>query len=327
MAAETLDIVLLLALPASGKSEVRRYMKHLSPEKRKKDFFMGPDVQLDDFPYVHMMRRIDDELAALGKPRIYFASPEQPFRNPLDWGTLTQLLNEDFDYLTARPSKEPASASLHLFDRLDRASQAVGAPARMAGLDQETKQTIAGPLEKEARELWDERKPGQKIDLKGRTLVIEFARGGPQGSKMPLSAPFGYQHSLGILSKHILAKACILYVWVTPEESRRKNENRTDPNNPGSILHHGVPIEVMLNDYGCDDMDWLEANAERKGTVTVKAHNKTFHLPIARFDNRVDKTSFLRAEAKKWKKEDVAAVHDGLKGALTKLSGLSTAAV
>ena len=62
-------------------------------------------------------------------------------------------------------------------------------------------------------------------------------------------------------------------------------------------------------------------------TVTVKAHNKTFHLPIARFDNRKDKTSFLRADPDKWKKEDVAAVHDGLKGALSKLAGLSTAAV
>jgi hypothetical protein len=327
MAAETLDIVLLLALPASGKSEVRRYIKHLSPEKRKKDFFMGPSVQLDDFPYVHMMRRVDDELVSRGKARLYFESSERPFRDPLDWGTLMHLLNEDYEALSARAVKEPPSAALLLFDRIDRASKAVGAPARMAGLDPETRASIAGPIEKEARELWDERKPGQKIDLKGKTLVIEFARGGPQGSKLPLPTPFGYRYSLAQLPKTLLGKACILYVWVTPEESRRKNENRADPNNPGSILHHGVPIEVMLNDYGCDDMDWLEANAERKGVVTVKAHNKTFHLPIARFDNRKDKTSFLRADPDKWKKEDVAAVHDGLKGALSKLAGLSTAAV
>ncbi|MBI5881530.1 MAG: hypothetical protein HZB91_00265 [Elusimicrobia bacterium] len=327
MAAETLDIVLLLALPASGKSEVRRYIKHLTPEKRKKDFFMGPSVQLDDFPYVHMMRRIDDELVSRGKARLFFESPERPFRDPLDWGTLMHLLNEDYEALSVRAVKEPPSAALLLFDRIDRASKAVGAPARMAGLDTQTKQSIAGPIEKEARELWDERKPGQKIDLKGKTLVIEFARGGPQGSKLPLPTPFGYQYSLAQLPKSLLAKACILYVWVTPEESRRKNSDRTDPNNPGSILHHGVPIEVMLNDYGCDDMDWLEANAERKGTVTVKAHNKIFHLPIARFDNRKDKTSFLRADPEKWKDEDVAAVHDGLKAALAKLAGLSTAAV
>lgn len=326
MAAETLDIVLLLALPASGKSEVRRYIKYLSPEKRKKDFFMGPSVQLDDFPYVHMMRRIDDELVAHGKARIFFHSPEKPFRDPLDWGTMIHLLNEDFDALSAQPVKEPPSAAQHLFDRIDRASKAVGAPTRLAALDGKIRQAISGPLETEARELLDERKPGQKIDLKGKTLVIEFARGGPQGSKMPLPDAFGYQYSLSQLSTAILSKACILYVWVAPEESRRKNLDRTDPNNPGSILHHGVPIDVMLNDYGCDDMDWLEANAERGGTVTVKSHGKTFHLPVARFDNRKDKTSFLRAEPKKWGKEDVAAVHDGLHGALLKLAGGAKAA-
>ncbi|MBI4678943.1 MAG: hypothetical protein HY748_15295 [Elusimicrobia bacterium] len=327
MAGDVLDVVLLLALPASGKSEVRRYMKHLSPEKRRKEFFMGPSVQLDDFPYVHMMRRIDDEIVSRGKARLFFQSPERPFRDPLDWGTLIHLLNEDYEAFSARAGKEPSSAALLLFDRIDRASKAVGAPARLAALDGETRQAIAGPIEHEARELWDERKPGRKIDLKGKTLVIEFARGGPQGSKMPLPAPFGYRYSLALLSKSLLNKACILYVWVTPEESRRKNEDRTDPNNPGSILHHGVPIDVMLNDYGCDDMDWLEADAERKGTVTVKAHNKTFHLPCARFDNRVDKTSFLRAEPKKWRKEDVAAVHEGLRSALSKLAGLAAAAV
>ena len=61
---ETLETVLLLALPASGKSEVRRYLNHLTPEQRSGDFHLGPTVQLDDFPYVHMMRRIDDELLA-----------------------------------------------------------------------------------------------------------------------------------------------------------------------------------------------------------------------------------------------------------------------
>ena len=100
---------------------------------------------------------------------------------------------------------------------------------------------------------------------------------------MPLPEPFGYGYSLSKLAEGILEKATILYVWVTPEESRRKNEARTDPNDPGSILHHGVPIEVMLKDYGCDDVDWLEKNSERPGTVTVEARGKKFHLPLARW--------------------------------------------
>src|SRR5438445_6161715 len=52
---EILDVLLLLALPASGKSEVRRYLASLSPEQCRGDFHLGPTVQLDDYPYVHMM--------------------------------------------------------------------------------------------------------------------------------------------------------------------------------------------------------------------------------------------------------------------------------
>ena len=55
--AEILDVLLLLALPASGKSEVRRYLASLTPEQCRRDFHMGPTVQLDDYPYVHMMRQ------------------------------------------------------------------------------------------------------------------------------------------------------------------------------------------------------------------------------------------------------------------------------
>src|SRR5258705_6446916 len=88
-----IEILLLLALPASGKSEVRRYLAHLSPEQSRDEFHLGPTVQLDDFPYVHLMRRIDDELAALGQPRLFFQSPERPMIDPRDWGTLIALLN------------------------------------------------------------------------------------------------------------------------------------------------------------------------------------------------------------------------------------------
>ena len=117
----------------------------------------------------------------------------------------------------------------------------------------------------------------------------------------------------------ILERAVILYIWVTPEESRRKNDDRADPDDPGSILHHGVPIDVMMGDYGCDDMEYLVHSSGQPETVRVAAHGKSFHLPVARFDNRVDKTSFIRGDAKKWSKTDVEALHEGLKGALEAL--------
>jgi hypothetical protein len=303
---DILETVLLLALPASGKSEVRRYLAHLDADECRRDFHMGPTVQLDDFPYVHLMRRIDDELAARGDQRAFFQAPDKPFQDGRDWGTLIELINEDYADLVAKKKFDVPSAALHLFERLDTAAGKVGLPARLAG-----RSAIVEALEKEARALLEEKEANYPDTLKGRTVVIEFARGGPDGASLPLPAPLGYQYSLSRLSPEILNKAGILYVWVTPEESRRKNQARTDPNDPGSILHHGVPIDVMLNDYGCDDMAWLD----RDGQVTVGERR----LPLARFDNRVDKTSFLRADRADWKKEDVAAIHAGLKDALTHL--------
>jgi hypothetical protein len=319
---DILDTVLLLALPASGKSEVRRYLAHLSPEECGRDFHMGPTVQLDDFPYVHLMRRIDDELVARRGPRVFFHSSDRPMQDPRDWGTLIHLLNEDYADLVARRVVRPPSFADYLFGRIDAAAGRVGVPARLGRLDGVLRQAVAEALEKEAHELAEDLMARYPETLTGRTLVIEFARGGPQGSKLPLSGPLGYGYSLAQLSPAILERASILYVWVTPEESRRKNEARTDPNDPGSILHHGVPIEVMLNDYGLDDMNWLEEHSGRPGTVAVAAHGRTFHLPIGRFDNREDRTTFLRNPHEAWRAEEIRAVHEGLRGALDRVAAL-----
>ncbi len=46
---------------------------------------IGENLQLDDFPYVHMMRRIDNELQAMGEARIFYPG-EEPFIDGRDWG-------------------------------------------------------------------------------------------------------------------------------------------------------------------------------------------------------------------------------------------------
>lgn len=322
MTTKVFDTVLLLALPASGKSEVRRFLDLQTPEACKNDFHMGPTVQLDDFPYVHMMRRIDDELEKLGKSRLFFASGAKPFIDPIDWGTLIELVNEDYSDLLTQKTDSPASAAKHLMDRIERAAKKVGAPDRLSKLDEATLKKVADVTEEEAAQLLKD-KHNNYQPLEGKTKVIEFARGGAHGSAMPLQKPFGYQYSLACLSEEILSRSVILYIWVTPEESRRKNQARTNPDDPGSILHHGVPIEVMMNDYGCDDMDWLEKNTAKASTITVSAHGKTFNLPIARFDNRVDKTSFLRAPKEEWDTKAEADVRAGIKGAMDKLASFA----
>ena len=323
---ETFDIVLLLALPASGKSEVRRFLANVEPERLKKEFHIGANLQLDDFPYVHMMRRADDELAKLGKARIFFKSGDRPFQDTKDWGTLIHLLNEDYHDLMRKNIQETDSAAQLLMRRIDSAGEKAKIAPRLAKLDKADWTAVSAALEKEARAMLNEKHAAYPESFEGKTIVIEAARGGPDGSTYPLQDPLGYQYSLRELAPEILKRAVILYVWVTPEESRRKNTARTNPNDPGSILHHGVPMEVMLNDYGCDDMDYLEKNSEVPGTITVAAHGAKFHLPIGRFDNRVDKTSFLRVEKKDWDPKMVADVTNGMKGATDKLYSMKTIA-
>ncbi len=313
-----LDTVLLVALPASGKSEVRRYLRLLSPEVCRKDFHLGPTVQLDDFPYVHLMRRIDDELAASGAVRVFFQAGDQPFLDSRDWGTLIHLLNDDHADLVARRVLTTDSYAAELFRRIDAAGEKSGIPPRLAPLG-EALTGLGATLEEEARALRLEQEAAYPDSLEGRTLVIEFARGGPDGSSLPLPAPHGYAYSFSQLAPEILERAAVLYIWVTPEESRRKNEARTDPDDPGSILHHGVPLSVMLGEYGCDDMDWLVAQARTPGTVPVTAHGKEYALPVARFDNRVDRTSFVREEPEAWDADAVRALHEGLRDGLQAL--------
>jgi hypothetical protein len=75
----------------------------------------------------------------------------------------------------------------------------------------------------------------------------------------------------------------------------------------------------MLGDYGCDDMEHLIRGSDRPNTVRVETRGKTYHLPVARFDNRVDKTSFIRDDRASWREEDVKALHAGLAAAFADL--------
>lgn len=314
-----LDTVLLLALPASGKSEVRKYLAHLTDDQCRQDFRIGPTVQLDDYPYVHLMRRVDDELARLGQEGVYFQRPDRPFRDPWDWVTLIELLNEDYANLRANrkpPYDAPAEA---LFARFDAAARKAGARVKVGALPPDVRTALAKALDPEARKVFEDLYAQFPETLEGRTIVIEFARGGADGSTMPLAEPFGYAGSLKRLSPELLERASILYIWVTPEESRRKNYERTDPNDPGSILNHGVPIAVMMEDYGCDDMAWLLETSDRKDTTRIEAHGRTFYVPLARVDNRVDKTTFVRGDVKAWDPDKVRALHEGLRGAFNAL--------
>ncbi|MCA9726218.1 MAG: hypothetical protein KC729_00940 [Candidatus Eisenbacteria bacterium] len=329
---KTLDTVLLFALPASGKSEVRTYLDGLSAETCESEMHLGATLQLDDYPYVHFMHRIDDELQARGQSYVFFKGPTRPFIDNFEWGTLVHLLNEDYANLLAGRTFEVPSAAQLLFDRLDEAHAKVGLPRALGDVPYRVRQDVADALETECRRHLDELNRTNRQDRRGRTIVIEAARGGPNGAAFPLTPPHGYQYAMSVLSEAILDRASILYVWVTPEESRRKNIERGRPDGQGSILFHSVPMEVMLGEYGCDDMEYLIRQSDRPDTIKVEKiverdgrfETRTWWIPVGRFDNRQDLTSFVRDDRSAWKPQDVEALHQGLAGALGTLARLGS---
>jgi hypothetical protein len=324
---QLLDTILLFSLPASGKSEVRRYLASLTPDQCRNDFHMGPTLQLDDYPYVHLMHRIDDELKANGLGYAYYHGPNRPFRDNWTWAVLIEMLNEDYANLMASRQVEVPSAAQHLFDRLDAAHARVGLSQPLGEIPHRIRVRMAGALEAECRAELDALNRQNAQDKAGRTLVIEAARGGAHGSAFPLCPPHGYDTAFQTLSPAILEKAAVLYVWVDPAESRRKNIERGRPNGQGSILHHSVPMEVMLGQYGCDDMAWLLERSDRPGTIRVERivaegdryATKVYNLPAARFDNRKDLTTFVREPKEAWNPADVTAIHTELKAAFGRM--------
>jgi hypothetical protein len=327
-----LDTVLLFSLPASGKSEVRTYMASLTDEQCRRDFGMGPTLQLDDYPYVHLMHCIDDELRKHGWHDVYYHGPSRPFRDNWTWAVLIELLNEDYAHLLSQTPYPATNAAERLFDRLDAAHQKFGLPQVMGDVPHRIRKNVASCLESEAQRELALLNRTVSQDRTGKTIVIEAARGGPNGAAFPLCPPHGYATAFEVLSPTILERSSVLYIWVDPAESRRKNIARGQPNAQGSILHHCVPMEVMLGQYGTDDMAYLMSQSDRPGTIRIdriieqdgRYETRTYRLPVARLDNRVDKTTFVRVPRAEWRAEDVKALHEGLAGAFAEL-GQSTA--
>ncbi|MFA5624029.1 MAG: hypothetical protein WC966_03080 [Bradymonadales bacterium] len=317
--AEIFDTLLLLALPASGKSEVRTFLTEKDPEL----FHMGPTIQIDDYPYVHFQLLIDEALEELGEQRIYHHPDDAggrngPFIDSFDWPALIELLNEDYHEILTGVAENPKNAAERLFERLDNAQFKAGGYGKIAKLPKDIQAKLAEKLEKDAREIFDAKAKMIPADRTGYTIVIEFARGGPEGVT-PLPKHYGYAGSLPHLSPELLKRAAILYVWVTPAESRRKNRERAIPGADHTILFHATPESVMIQDYGSDDMLALMESSDKPNTLRIENSGQVFHVPIARFDNRRDLTTFARKDPADWLPEEIDALNNGIKDAALKL--------
>jgi hypothetical protein len=81
----------------------------------------------------------------------------------------------------------------------------------------------------------------------------------------------------------------------------------------------------MRHDYGCDDIDWLLSISETPDRIRVTSKEGTFVVPLVRFDNRSDRTSFLREDPSLWNEEKKANLHAHLRAVFDRLVSLSEA--
>ncbi len=65
------DIILLIARPAAGKSEIIDYLKKTPLEERSRRFHIGTFDEIDDFPMIWTWFEEDDLLDKMGHPRLY----------------------------------------------------------------------------------------------------------------------------------------------------------------------------------------------------------------------------------------------------------------
>lgn len=105
---------------------------------------------------------------------------------------------------------------------------------------------------------------------KDNTLLIEFSRGGANG----------YNYALNHLSREVLANAAIIYIFVTFEESWRRNVARYEAKLKHSILAHKVPRETLEKFYLTDD--WAEVT---KGNTNGYLNLYDLKVPFVTMNN------------------------------------------
>ncbi len=95
MQKETFDVLILLARPAAGKSEIIQYLKQTPARKRMQRFHTGVIDEIDDFPMLWTWFEEDDLLSRMGKPRLY-TSPSGYFRQTYLWDLLVERISLEY---------------------------------------------------------------------------------------------------------------------------------------------------------------------------------------------------------------------------------------
>jgi len=99
------DVLILIARPAAGKSEIIRFLKNTSPAQRQARFHVGAIDEIDDFPMLWTWFEEDDLLAQMGHHRLH-TTPDGNFRWTYLWDVLMRRIALEYhkrlrDYASA----------------------------------------------------------------------------------------------------------------------------------------------------------------------------------------------------------------------------------
>jgi hypothetical protein len=89
------DVLILIARPAAGKSEIIHFLKNTPPEQRRERFHMGAIDEIDDFPMLWTWFEEDDLLAQMGHARLH-TTPDGSFRWLYLWDVLIRRIGLEY---------------------------------------------------------------------------------------------------------------------------------------------------------------------------------------------------------------------------------------
>jgi hypothetical protein len=95
MSTTNFDILMLLARPAAGKSEVIRYLKSVPLAQRLSRFHVGAVDEIDDFPMLWTWFEEDDLLSQMGRPRLH-STPDGYFLDDSLWDLLIRRISLEY---------------------------------------------------------------------------------------------------------------------------------------------------------------------------------------------------------------------------------------
>jgi hypothetical protein len=92
----TFDILIIIARPAAGKSELIYYIKNISAAERERRFHIGEFEEIDDFPLLWAWFEEDRILSDMGKPRLH-TTADGYFLYTYLWDVLIRRISLEYE--------------------------------------------------------------------------------------------------------------------------------------------------------------------------------------------------------------------------------------